>query len=96
MEVSPDQKLLAYAEDTKGGEKFNLHVIEIATRKQLMAAPVKVTLLRELISTAFIVLCCTTSTASDAARPIRNFQLDGYGAGTSECNVLRAWTLALA
>lgn len=42
VEESPDQKLLAYAEDTKGGEKFTLRVIDIATRKQLMAEPIKV------------------------------------------------------
>ena len=44
VEESPDQKLLAYAEDTKGGEKFTLRVIDIATRKQLMAEPIKVKL----------------------------------------------------
>ncbi len=42
VEESPDQKLLAYAEDTKGGEKFTLRVIDIATREQLMAEPIKV------------------------------------------------------
>ena len=42
VEESPDQKLLAYAEDTKGGEKFTLRVIDIASRKQLMAEPIKV------------------------------------------------------
>ena len=32
VEVSPDQKLLAYAEDNSGGEKFTLYGIDIATR----------------------------------------------------------------
>ncbi|KAK9831069.1 hypothetical protein WJX74_002118 [Apatococcus lobatus] len=41
VEESPNQKLLAYAEDTKGGEKFTLRVIDIATREQLMAEPIQ-------------------------------------------------------
>ncbi|KAK9847217.1 hypothetical protein WJX84_005200 [Apatococcus fuscideae] len=41
VEESPDEKLLAYAEDTKGGEKFTLHVIDITSRNQLMAEPIK-------------------------------------------------------
>ncbi|GBF90424.1 prolyl endopeptidase-like [Raphidocelis subcapitata] len=31
VEVSPDQKLLAWAEDTVGGEKYTVHVKELAT-----------------------------------------------------------------
>ncbi|KAK9861055.1 hypothetical protein WJX84_010598, partial [Apatococcus fuscideae] len=41
VDPSPDQKLLAYAEDTKGGEKFTLHVLNIATREQLISEPIK-------------------------------------------------------
>lgn len=34
--MSPDNKLLAWNEDTVGGEKFDLHVKDIATGRELM------------------------------------------------------------
>ena len=42
MEVSPDQTLLAWAEDTMGGEKFSLRVKSLASGKQLLAQPIEV------------------------------------------------------
>jgi oligopeptidase B len=42
FEVSPDHKLLAWAEDTVGGEKYALHVKELATGKALLPEPIKV------------------------------------------------------
>lgn len=42
LETSPDHKLLAYAEDTTGGEKYTLHVRELATGKQLLKRPIEV------------------------------------------------------
>ena len=42
LETSPDHKLLAYAEDTTGGEKYTLHVRELATGKELLKTPIKV------------------------------------------------------
>ena len=41
-EASPDQALLAWAEDTVGGEKYTLHVKDIATGKRLLSRPIKV------------------------------------------------------
>ena len=42
LETSPDHKLLAYAEDTTGGEKYTLCVRELATGKQLLKLPITV------------------------------------------------------
>jgi len=42
LEVSPDQTMLAWGEDTVGGEKFTLHVKDIATGKQLLQKPIEV------------------------------------------------------
>ena len=36
-ETSPNQMLLAWTEDTVGGEKYTLHVKDLATGKELMA-----------------------------------------------------------
>ena len=38
--VSPDHRLLAYGVDTVGGEKFTLHVKELASGRQLLARPI--------------------------------------------------------
>ena len=43
LEVSPDHKRLAYAEDTSGGEKYTLHVKDLETGKELLKEPIKVT-----------------------------------------------------
>ncbi|KAK9810609.1 hypothetical protein WJX73_004170 [Symbiochloris irregularis] len=40
LETSPDHKLIAYAEDVSGGEKYTIHVRELATGKQLLTAPI--------------------------------------------------------
>jgi len=40
FEVSPDERLLAYAEDTQGGEKFTMRVKDIATGRQLLSRPI--------------------------------------------------------
>ncbi|CAL8468613.1 g8153 [Coccomyxa elongata] len=40
FEVSPNQQLLAWAEDTVGGEKYTLHVKELATGKRLLKTPI--------------------------------------------------------
>lgn len=42
FEVSPDHRLLAWAEDTVGGEKYTLHVKDMATGKRLLPEPIKV------------------------------------------------------
>lgn len=39
--VSPDHARLAYTVDTVGGEKFTLHVIEIASQKELLKKPIE-------------------------------------------------------
>jgi len=41
LEVSPDNKRLAYTVDTGGGEKYTLHVLDLATRKELLTPPVE-------------------------------------------------------
>jgi oligopeptidase B len=41
-EVSPNHKLLAYAVDTVGGEKYTLHVRDLATGKELLSRPIEV------------------------------------------------------
>lgn len=40
--VSPDHSLLAYAVDTVGGEKFTLHVVDLATRQELLTKSIEV------------------------------------------------------
>lgn len=40
-EVSPDQALLAWAEDTVGGEKYTLHVKDIASGQRLLSRPIQ-------------------------------------------------------
>eukprot|EP00879_Flechtneria_rotunda_P023219 GHRR01024550.1.p1 GENE.GHRR01024550.1~~GHRR01024550.1.p1 ORF type:complete len:252 (+),score=76.18 GHRR01024550.1:1263-2018(+) len=35
-ETSPDQKLLAWTEDTKGGEKYTLHIRDLSNGKELI------------------------------------------------------------
>jgi Prolyl oligopeptidase, N-terminal beta-propeller domain len=42
MQVSPDHSRLAYAVDTVGGEKFTLHVVDLATGKQVLTPPIDV------------------------------------------------------
>lgn len=39
-EVSPNQKLLAWAEDTKGGEQYTLRVTDLETGKELLSKPI--------------------------------------------------------
>lgn len=51
MQVSPDHSRLAYAVDTVGGEKFTLHVVDLATGKELLTPPIAVR-----------TLCCVTAT----------------------------------
>ena len=41
-EVSPNQALLAWAEDTVGGEKYALHVKDIASGRRLLSRPIPV------------------------------------------------------
>ena len=41
-EVSPDQALLAWGEDTVGGEKYALHVKDLASGRRLLAEPIQV------------------------------------------------------
>jgi len=36
MEESPNQKLLAWTEDVEGGEKYDLHVKDLSTGKEVM------------------------------------------------------------
>ena len=38
--VSPDNNLLCYTEDTVGGEKYSVHVIDLATRKSMLSQPI--------------------------------------------------------
>jgi len=40
--VSPNNKLLAYAADTVGGEKYAIWVKELATGRQLLRSPIPV------------------------------------------------------
>lgn len=40
--TSPDHARLAYAVDTVGGEKFTLHVLDLATRRELLTRPIQV------------------------------------------------------
>ena len=42
LEPSPNHKLLAYAEDTSGNEKFTLHVKDITTGREILKEPIKV------------------------------------------------------
>lgn len=44
LEHSPDHKLLAYAEDTSGGEKYTLHVKDIHNNREMLKEPIKVSL----------------------------------------------------
>lgn len=39
--MSPDHSRLAYAVDTVGGEKFTLHVVDLATGKELLSPPIQ-------------------------------------------------------
>lgn len=41
-EVSPDQAMLAWGEDTVGGEKYALHVKDIASGRLLLSEPIQV------------------------------------------------------
>lgn len=43
LEPSPNHKLLAYAEDTSGNEKFTLHVKDITTGREILKEPIKET-----------------------------------------------------
>jgi protease II len=40
VSVSPDNSLLCFAEDTVGGEKYNVRVIDLKTRKSILAQPI--------------------------------------------------------
>ena len=44
LEPSPNHKMLAYAEDTSGNEKYTLHVKDIASDREMLKEPIKVTL----------------------------------------------------
>lgn len=39
--VSPDHRLLAYAVDTVGNERYALHVKDLATNRQVLARPIE-------------------------------------------------------
>ncbi|CAG9465300.1 unnamed protein product [Pedinophyceae sp. YPF-701] len=43
VSVSPDHKYMAWGEDTVGGEKFDLHVKEIATGREVLKRPITAT-----------------------------------------------------
>ena len=43
LEPSPNHKLLAYAEDTSGNEKFTLRVKDLDTNREMLKEPIKVT-----------------------------------------------------
>jgi hypothetical protein len=42
VQVSPDHSRLAYAVDTVGGEKFTLHVLDLATGEELLTPTIEV------------------------------------------------------
>ena len=42
LEHSPDHKLVAYAEDTSGNEKYTLHVKDIHNDREMLKEPIKV------------------------------------------------------
>lgn len=42
LEPSPNHKLLAYAEDTSGNEKYTLHVKDIESDREVLKEPIKV------------------------------------------------------
>lgn len=42
VQVSPDHSRLAYAVDTVGGEKFTLHVLDLATGQELLTPTIEV------------------------------------------------------
>lgn len=44
LEPSPNHKLLAYAEDTSGNEKYTLHVKDIELDREMLKEPIKVNL----------------------------------------------------
>ncbi len=44
LEPSPNHKLLAYAEDTSGNEKYTLHVKDIELNREMLKEPIKVNL----------------------------------------------------
>lgn len=44
LEASPDHKLLAYAEDTSGNEKYTLHVKDIHNDREMLKEPIQVSL----------------------------------------------------
>ena len=44
FEISPNHKLLAYAEDTSGGEKYTLRVKDLSSDKEILKEPIKVSL----------------------------------------------------
>lgn len=43
LAVSPDNEMLAWAEDTAGGEMFTLHIKNIASGQRLLDTPIEVT-----------------------------------------------------
>ncbi|GAQ79408.1 Prolyl oligopeptidase family protein [Klebsormidium nitens] len=40
FKISPNHKLLAYAEDTVGGEKYTLHIKDLASGQELLTKPI--------------------------------------------------------
>ena len=54
LEHSPDHKLLAYAEDTSGGEKYTLHVKDIHNNREMLKDPIKVSLSKQLERTLYL------------------------------------------
>ncbi len=56
LEPSPNHKLLAYAEDTSGNEKYTLHVKDIGSDREMLKEPIKVTL--SSASSCLFCDCC--------------------------------------
>ncbi len=57
LEPSPNHKLLAYAEDTSGNEKYTLHVKDIESDREMLKEPIKVTLRAQQAVVKFSMFC---------------------------------------
>jgi prolyl oligopeptidase PreP (S9A serine peptidase family) len=56
VQVSPDHSRLAYAVDTVGGEKFTLHVLDLATGQELLTPTIEVS--ATAVQTSFTSCAC--------------------------------------
>ena len=76
-QVSPDERMVAWAEDRRGNEAYYLRVRDIATGKDLLQQPIKVGALASVITSCLALsqhMCarhsrCVTSRLRPAEKP---------------------------